>query len=100
MACLIPKDIGLHQPYCTSLSLSRHCLPDAALLTDTLDFVAFSAGAETTSGVLSWWLQAMLLNPEAQRRAHQEMDRVVGRERVPTFDDLPRLNFLRATVRH
>lgn len=63
-----------------------------------MPFAAFSAGAETTSGVLSWWLQAMLLNPDAQRRAHQEMDRIIGRERVPTFDDLPRLTFLRATV--
>lgn len=41
----------------------------------------------------------MLLNPDAQRRAHEELDRTIGRERVPTFDDLPNLSFLRATVR-
>lgn len=40
----------------------------------------------------------MLLNPEAQRRAHEELDRVIGRDRVPTFDDLPKLSYLRATV--
>lgn len=72
---------------------------NSATPADMLTFVAFSAGAETTSGALSWWLQAMLLYPEAQRRAHQELDRVIGRERVPTFDDLPKLSFLRATVR-
>lgn len=72
---------------------------NGAASTDMLTVVAFSAGAETTSGVLSWWLQAMLLHPEAQKRAHQELDRVIGRERVPTFDDLPKLSFLRATVR-
>lgn len=41
----------------------------------------------------------MLLNPETQRRAHEELDRVVGRERVPTFDDMTKLSYLRATVR-
>ncbi|KAG6359028.1 hypothetical protein INS49_012548 [Diaporthe citri] len=59
---------------------------------------ALFAGAETSSGALSWWLHAMLLNPEAQRRAHKELDRVIGRERVPTFDDVPKLPYLRATM--
>ncbi|KAI0056132.1 cytochrome P450 [Artomyces pyxidatus] len=59
----------------------------------------FVAGADTTSISLGWWLFAMLLNPDAQKRAQAELDAVVGRDRVPTFSDLPRLPYIRAMVK-
>ncbi|KAI9443587.1 cytochrome P450 [Lactarius indigo] len=57
-----------------------------------------AAGGETTSTMLLWWLLAMLAYPEVQRRAHAELDEVVGTARPPTFADLPSLPYIRAMV--
>ncbi|KAI0052220.1 cytochrome P450 [Auriscalpium vulgare] len=58
-----------------------------------------SAGFETTSTTLTWWVLAMVAYPDTQVRAQAELDTVVGRERIPTFEDLPRLPYVRAMVR-
>jgi len=39
---------------------------------------------------------AALLHPEIQIRAQEEIDAVTGRERLPTFEDRPRLTFVDA----
>lgn len=41
----------------------------------------------------------MLLHPEAMRRAQQEIDSVIGRSRMPTFDDEPSLPYVSALVK-
>jgi cytochrome P450 len=48
---------------------------------------------------MAWWTLAMLAYPETQARAHAELDAVVGRARLPTFDDLTRLPYIRAMVK-
>ncbi|KAH9033933.1 cytochrome P450 [Lactarius hengduanensis] len=58
-----------------------------------------SAGGETTSTALHWWLLALLTQPEVQVRAHAELDEVVGCARPPTFADLPSLPYIRAMVK-
>jgi cytochrome P450 len=58
-----------------------------------------SAGFETTSTTLIWWTIAMVAFPEVQRQAQAELDAVVGRARLPTFADAPRLPYLRAIIR-
>ena len=57
------------------------------------------AGFETTSIALMWWTFAMVAFPEAQRRAQAELDAVVGRARLPTYADAPRLPYVRAIIR-
>ena len=42
------------------------------------------------------FLIASLLHPELQKKAWDEIDAVVGRERLPTFEDRPRLPFIDA----
>ncbi|ESK85729.1 cytochrome p450, partial [Moniliophthora roreri MCA 2997] len=59
----------------------------------------YAAGAETTAGVLSWFMLAMVLYPDVQKKIHKELDAVVGRDRMPTFADLDRLHYVQATVR-
>ncbi|KAI0046797.1 cytochrome P450 [Auriscalpium vulgare] len=59
----------------------------------------YSAGAETTSGVLMWWTLAMAAHPDVQARAQQELDAVVGRGRLPSFTDLAHLPYIRAIVK-
>jgi cytochrome P450 len=39
---------------------------------------------------------AVLLRPEVQRRAQEEIDSVTRRERFPTFEDRPKLPFVGA----
>ncbi|KAH8979058.1 cytochrome P450 [Lactarius hatsudake] len=58
-----------------------------------------TAGGETTSNTLHWWLLALLVHPEVQIRAHAELDEVVGYARPPTFADLPSLPYIRAMVK-
>ncbi len=58
-----------------------------------------SAGAETTSTTMAWWMLAMVAYPETQSRAHAELDAAVGRGRVPTFADYPHLPYVRAMVK-
>jgi len=43
------------------------------------------------------FIYAMLLFPEVQARVAKEMDDVVGRDRMPTLADLPKLPYLKAT---
>lgn len=38
----------------------------------------------------------MLHYPDIQKKAHIELDSVVGRERLPTFEDRPRLPLIDA----
>ena len=40
----------------------------------------------------------MVLYPEVMKKAQAELDRVVGRERVPTFQDQNDLPYVRALV--
>src|SRR6266403_4336806 len=39
---------------------------------------------------------ALVLFPQVQRRAQAELDAVIGRDRLPTFDDRPRLPYVEA----
>jgi len=57
------------------------------------------AAAETTATTLSWWALAMIAFPEVQRRAQAELDNVIGRDRLPTFVDAPRLPYVGAVIR-
>ncbi|KAG2354665.1 cytochrome P450 [Suillus spraguei] len=61
--------------------------------------MAFSAGFETTTSTLLVFLLAMVLYPEVQVKAHAEIDRVVGRDRLPCFDDRPLLPYVEAILR-
>ena len=42
------------------------------------------------------FLLAMLLHPEVQDRAQQDIDTVVGRDRMPNFDDRPAMPYIDA----
>jgi 26-hydroxylase len=47
----------------------------------------FSAGMETIRTTLSWLIVYMLRNPSTKLKIQEELDRVVGRYRMPTMDD-------------
>lgn len=43
-------------------------------------------------------LQAMILYPETQAAAQEELDRVIGSDRLPTWEDRSHLPYIRAVV--
>jgi cytochrome P450 len=47
----------------------------------------FMAGSETTSGTISFCLLRLVLSPDVQRRAQEQIDKVVGRSRLPSLAD-------------
>lgn len=53
---------------------------------------------KTAAGGMSFFL-AMILNPMAQRRAQEEIDRVVGPSRLPGFEDRPHLPYVTALMK-
>lgn len=57
------------------------------------------AGAETTSTTLNNFILAMILFPEAARKAQEELDRVIGSERMPNFEDEQQLPYIRALIK-
>lgn len=59
----------------------------------------YGAGVGTTAGTLLSAILAMTTHPEASRKAQEELDRVVGRNRSPTWDDEENLPYVRAYVK-
>jgi len=45
---------------------------------------------------MSFFFLALALFPQVQRRAQAELDLVVGRDRLPTLNDRPRLPYIEA----
>ncbi|OAL54935.1 cytochrome P450 [Pyrenochaeta sp. DS3sAY3a] len=57
------------------------------------------AGSETTGTTLNNFILAMVLYPETQRAAQEELDRVVGPDRLPTWEDEADLPYVRAVIK-
>ncbi|KAF5326711.1 hypothetical protein D9619_004271 [Psilocybe cf. subviscida] len=64
-----------------------------------LSGIMFSAGAETTIASMKCFLIAMIHYPHVMRKAQAELDRVVGRDRLPSFMDKEHLPYIRAIVK-
>jgi cytochrome P450 len=60
--------------------------------------VAYLAGGDTTMSSLLAFFLAMLVYPEVQTNAQAEIDRVVGKDRLPEFDDQENLPYVQAVV--
>uniref|UniRef100_UPI00398F8DA4 cytochrome P450 2D15-like n=1 Tax=Pristiophorus japonicus TaxID=55135 RepID=UPI00398F8DA4 len=58
----------------------------------------FAAGTETSSTTLRWALIFMVLHPELQSKVHEEIDRVVGKERKPMLDDRDNMPYTNAVI--
>ncbi|CUS13703.1 unnamed protein product [Tuber aestivum] len=54
----------------------------------------YEAGSDSTTIALEIFILALLKHPEALKRAQEELDRVVGPDRLPTFDDKDNLPYV------
>ncbi|KAG1883053.1 cytochrome P450 [Suillus subluteus] len=85
-----------------SLNRMRLSVEDDIVVTTAIKeaaTIALAGGFETIASTLLVFLLAMILHPEAQARAHAEIDRVVGKDRLPDFDDRPALPYVEAILR-
>jgi hypothetical protein len=59
-------------------------------------FSSWLTGNYQTISSMSSLFFALILFPEVQKRAQAELDSVISRERLPTYDDKPRLPYIEA----
>ncbi|XP_066317522.1 flavonoid 3'-monooxygenase CYP75B3-like [Miscanthus floridulus] len=59
----------------------------------------FTAGTDTTSSTVEWALAELIRHPDVLKKAQQELDAVVGRDRLVSESDLPRLTYLTAVIK-
>ncbi|CAZ82488.1 unnamed protein product [Tuber melanosporum] len=59
----------------------------------------FGAGSDTSSATLMSFFLAMTCFPRVAAEAQEELDRVVGRDRSPTWSDEPNLPYCRAVIK-
>ncbi|KAI4335917.1 hypothetical protein L6164_014513 [Bauhinia variegata] len=88
-----------------STLLSLKDVPDeeGTKLTDTeikaLLLNMFTAGTDTSSSTTEWAIAELLRHPKMLTRVQEELDSVVGRDRVVTELDLPHLPYLQAVIK-
>lgn len=56
------------------------------------------AGIDTSAQTVNWFLLLMGNRPEIQAKAQEELDRIIGRDTLPTVEDLARLPYLFACL--
>ncbi|OBZ79891.1 O-methylsterigmatocystin oxidoreductase [Grifola frondosa] len=61
--------------------------------------VVYSAGADTTVSALTNFFLAMMLYPEVQQKAHEELDRVFGQDRLPDIRERSSLPYIDGIVK-
>ena len=95
---------GKHTSFLSTLiSLKNNANGEEGKLTDTeikaLLLNMFSAGTDTSSSTVEWAIAELLRHPKILSQAKQELDSVVGRDRLVTELDLPNLTYLQAIIK-
>ncbi|KAI3600343.1 cytochrome p450 [Moniliophthora roreri] len=60
---------------------------------------AIEAGSDTTASSITSFILFILWYPEALKKAREEVDRVVGSDRLPTFEDEEQLPYIVACIK-
>jgi cytochrome P450 len=59
----------------------------------------YAAGSDSTVSILTSFILAMVMFPEVQRKAQEEIDRAVGSDRLPGFEDRENLPYISGIVK-
>jgi len=65
-------------------------------LVSTIVYFVYAVQSAT---VMSWFMLGMTAYPDVQKKCQEELDRVIGRSRMPTLGDRDSLPYICATVR-
>ena len=57
-----------------------------------------NAGSTTTASFFQFFMLLVMEHPEVQVRAKEELDKVVGTDRMPTLDDMSNLPYVNAII--
>jgi hypothetical protein len=57
-----------------------------------------AAGSDTTSVFIQSFILLLQAHPEVQRKAQQEIDNVIGADRMPVIDDIKKLPYVQAVI--
>ncbi|EPE02437.1 cytochrome p450 [Ophiostoma piceae UAMH 11346] len=90
------EKVGVPQPFADTLFKES---PKYNLSTEELSSLTgnlFGAGSDTSSSTLITFVLACCAFPEAMHTAQAELDRVVGRQRSPDWDDMDKLPYVAA----
>ncbi|BAF13905.1 cytochrome P450 93G1-like [Oryza sativa Japonica Group] len=58
-----------------------------------------TAGSDTSAAMVEWMVAELMNHPEALRKVREEIEAVVGRDRIAGEGDLPRLPYLQAAYK-
>ncbi|KAK7679980.1 hypothetical protein QCA50_016926 [Cerrena zonata] len=61
--------------------------------------VVYAAGMETTTTAMMTFILAMVRNPDVYSKLQEEIDRVIGRDRIPDLDDRETLPYTESVVK-
>lgn len=97
---------GTHAPSFVSNALEERLVEKKSKLTPADEEAAlkstaaimYIAAEETTTTSLRAIILAMIRYPEVQRKAHEELDRVIGHDRLPGYEDQKSLPYIEALI--
>ncbi|XP_077218919.1 p-coumarate 3-hydroxylase-like [Tasmannia lanceolata] len=58
-----------------------------------------TAGMDTTATSVEWAMAELIKNPRVQHKAHEELDRVIGPNRIMSESDFPSLPYLHCIIK-
>ncbi|KIK50472.1 hypothetical protein GYMLUDRAFT_89275 [Collybiopsis luxurians FD-317 M1] len=90
---------GLGTSLIAELAIRSKGTPKEIEAIKSMGTVSLLAAADTATSSIGSFLLCMCLDPEVQRKGQEELDRVVGRDRLPTFEDRPSLPYVEAIYR-
>ena len=61
--------------------------------------IVYFVDAVQTAFTMFWFMLGMIAYPEVQKKCQEELDRVIGRSRMPTLADRDSLPYICATLR-
>ncbi|KAI1384394.1 putative cytochrome P450 [Hypoxylon trugodes] len=85
--------------FCASLAQAQKAEDFSDELASYMAGDIVEAGSSTTSDELVGFLMAMVTHPDIQRRAQEELDSVVGTDRLPKIEDMVSLPYIRGCVK-
>ncbi|CAF1203239.1 unnamed protein product [Adineta ricciae] len=81
--------------------MNQHRQRSAHFSKENLDSLVqdlFVAGTETVSNTLNWAIFYIVAHPHVQQNIHEEIDRVIGKDRPPCEKDRSRMSYVEAVL--
>ncbi|KAF5369133.1 hypothetical protein D9757_011080 [Collybiopsis confluens] len=74
-------------------------MPAEIKMIKAMGTTSFIGASDTTMSAISSFLLTATLHPDTQVKARAEIDRIIGRDRLPTFDDRQHLPYVESVYR-